>query len=130
MAAQGPRHLTAEMFWWCAAGRCQRGFAGGAMTGGFAGMQPRSEAKQLVAQLYTRAQASRLAAAALHHRSQAHMDGPNNRRGDSEKLASLHRREVQPRRGEGAIVFFADGTPRGPQLSAKQAAWNIDASPG
>ncbi len=37
-------------------------------------------------------------------------------------------REVQPRRGEGAIMFFADGASTGGrvQLNAKKAAWNID----
>jgi prepilin-type N-terminal cleavage/methylation domain-containing protein len=37
-------------------------------------------------------------------------------------------REVQPRRGEGAIVFFPDGASTGGrvQLSANKAAMNID----
>ncbi|NUS38521.1 MAG: hypothetical protein HOQ02_05805 [Lysobacter sp.] len=37
-------------------------------------------------------------------------------------------REVQPRRGEGAIVFFPDGASTGGrvQLGARKAAWNID----
>lgn len=108
--------------------------AAGAMTGSFAGMQLRSEAKQLVAQLrYTRTQAI---ATGRPQRftidPQAHTwTAPNNRSGKiPEKLgiAFIGAREVQPRRGEGAIMFFADGASTGGrvQLSAKQAAWNID----
>ncbi|HJW46702.1 MAG TPA: GspH/FimT family pseudopilin [Lysobacter sp.] len=108
--------------------------AAGAMTGGFAGMQLRSEAKQLVAQLrYTRSQAI---ATGQPQRftidPQAHTwTAPNNRHGKiSEKLGIVFTgaREVQPRRGEGAIMFFADGASTGGrvQLNAKKAAWNID----
>jgi general secretion pathway protein H len=108
--------------------------AAGAMTGGFAGMQLRSEAKQVVAQLrYTRAQAI---ATGKPQRftidPQAHTwTAPNKRHGEiPEKLgiAFIGAREVQPRRGEGAIMFFADGASTGGrvQLSAKKAAWNID----
>ncbi|HEV8693949.1 MAG TPA: GspH/FimT family pseudopilin [Lysobacter sp.] len=108
--------------------------AAGVMTGGFAGMQLRSESKRIVAQLrYTRAQAI---ATGKPQRftidPQAHTwTAPNNRHGEiPEKLgiAFIGAREVQPRRGEGAIMFFADGASTGGrvQLSAKKAAWNID----
>lgn len=108
--------------------------AAGAMTGGLAGMQLRSEAKQLVAQLrYTRSQAI---ATGQPQRftidPQAHTwTAPNNRHGEiPEKLGIVFTgaREVQPRRGEGAIMFFADGASTGGrvQLNAKKAAWNID----
>jgi general secretion pathway protein H len=108
--------------------------AAGAMTGGFAGMQLRSEAKQLVAQLrYTRSQAI-----ATGQPQRFTIDpqartwtAPNNRHGEiPEKLGIVFTgaREVQPRRGEGAILFFADGASTGGrvQLNAKKAAWNID----
>jgi general secretion pathway protein H len=108
--------------------------AAGAMTGGLAGMQLRSEAKQLVAQLrYTRSQAI---ATGQPQRftidPQAHTwTAPNDRHGEiPEKLGIVFTgaREVQPRRGEGAILFFADGASTGGrvQLNAKRAAWNID----
>ena len=37
-------------------------------------------------------------------------------------------REVQPTRGEGAVMFFPDGASTGGrvQLQAKRVAWNID----
>lgn len=108
--------------------------AAGAMTGGFAGMQLRSEAKRITAQLrYTRTQAiatgqpQRFTIDPQEHTWTA----PGNRRGEiPEKLGIrfIGAREVQPRRGEGAIVFFPDGASTGGrvQLSAKKAAMNID----
>ncbi|MFC5570482.1 GspH/FimT family pseudopilin [Lysobacter yangpyeongensis] len=108
--------------------------AAAALTGGFAGMQLRSEAKQITAQLrYTRTQAI---ATGKPQRftidpQQRVWTAPGNRRGEiPEKLGVrfIGAREVQPRRGEGAIVFFPDGASTGGrvQLSAKQAAMNID----
>lgn len=108
--------------------------AAGAMTGGFAGMQLRSQAKQITAQLrYTRTHAI---ATGQPQRftidPQAHTwTAPNDRRGDiPEKLRVrfIGAREVQPRQGEGAIVFFPDGASTGGrvQLSARKAAMNID----
>lgn len=108
--------------------------AAAAMSGGFAGMQLRSEAKQLAAQLrYTRTQAiatGRPQRFTLDPQART-WTAPNNRHGViPEKLSITFTgaREVQPRRGEGAIVFFADGASTGGrvQLSVKQAAWNID----
>ncbi len=108
--------------------------AAAALTGGFAGMQLRSEAKQIAAQLrYSRTQAiatgrpQRFTIDPRQHTWTA----PNNRRGQiPEKLGVrfIGAREVQPRRGEGAIVFFPDGASTGGrvQLSARQAAMDID----
>jgi len=105
-----------------------------AMTGGFAGMQLRSEAKKITAQLrYTRTQAI-----ATGQPQRFTIDpeartwtAPGNRRGEIPGKLGIHftgAREVQPRRGEGAIVFFPDGASTGGrvQLSARQAAMNID----
>lgn len=108
--------------------------AAGAMTGGFAGMQLRSQAKQITAQLrYTRTHAiSTGQPQRFTIDPQAHTwTAPNDRRGDiPEKLRVrfIGAREVQPRQGEGAIVFFPDGASTGGrvQLSARKAAMNID----
>ena len=57
--------------------------------------------------------------------------GANGRAGEippSLRITFTGAREVQSRRGEGAIVFFEDGASTGGrvQLSARRAAWNID----
>ncbi len=105
-----------------------------ALNGGIAGMQLRTASKQVAAQLrYTRSQAI------ASGRSQkftidpgAHTwRAPNGRSGDIPKSVGIvftGAREVQPRRGEGAIVFFPDGASTGGRvkLHAKQAAWNVD----
>lgn len=108
--------------------------AAAAMTGGFDGIQLRSSAREIAAQLrYTRAhaiatgQAQRFSLDPRAHTWAA----PNQRDGDiPEKLAIVFTgaREVQPREGEGAIVFFPDGASTGGrvQLSIKRAAWNVD----
>ena len=108
--------------------------AAAAMSGGFAGMQLRGEAKKITAQLrYTRTQAI-----ATGQPQRFTIDpeartwtAPGNRRGEIAGKLGIHftgAREVQPRRGEGAIVFFPDGASTGGrvQLSARQAAMNID----
>jgi general secretion pathway protein H len=108
--------------------------AAGAMTGGFAGMQLRSEAKQITAQLrYTRTQAIATGKPQrfIIDPEARTWTAPNNRHGEiPEKLGIrfMGAREVQPRRGEGAIVFFPDGASTGGrvQLSAKKAAMNVD----
>lgn len=108
--------------------------AAGAMTGGFAGMQLRNEAKQITAQLrYTRtlAIASGTPQRFTIDPQERKWTAPNNRHGEiPEKLRIrfIGAREVQPRRGEGAILFFPDGASTGGrvQLSAKRAAMNID----
>lgn len=105
-----------------------------AFTGGIAGMQLRSSAKELAAQLrYTRTQAI-----ATGQKQTFTVDpsahtwsGANGRSGEipkSLKLSFVGARQTQPREGEGAIVFFNDGASTGGriQLSAKRAGWNID----
>ncbi|HVQ34278.1 MAG TPA: GspH/FimT family protein [Lysobacter sp.] len=108
--------------------------AAAAVTGGFAGMRMRADAKEIAAQLrYTRAQAISTG------RPQrfvidpgAHVwSAPDNRKGDIPKQISVTftgAREVQPQRGQGAILFFPDGASTGGrvQLSSKKAAWNVD----
>ena len=105
-----------------------------AMTGGFEGIQLRSSAKEIAAQLrYTRAQAIATGQAqsfTIDPRAHA-WTAPNDRDGEiPKKLAIVFTgaREVQPRDGEGAIMFFADGASTGGrvQLSIKRAAWNVD----
>jgi len=108
--------------------------AAAVITNGFAGMRLRAEAKEIAAQLrYTRAQAISTG------RSQRFLIdpaahtwlAPNDRKGDigaSFGIAFFGAREVQPMRGVGAIQFFPDGASTGGrvQLTAKQAAWNVD----
>lgn len=105
-----------------------------ALTGGFAGMQLRSDAREVAAQLrWTRTQAIASGQAQRFTIDpRAHTwTAPQERSGDiAEKLgiAFYGAREVQPAAGEGAILFFPDGASTGGrvQLSAKQAAWNVD----
>lgn len=105
-----------------------------AMTGGFDGIQLRSSAREIAAQLrYTRTHAIATGQAQRFTLDpDAHTwTAPNQRDGDiPEKLAIVFTgaREVQPREGEGAIVFFPDGASTGGrvQLSIKRAAWNVD----
>ena len=108
--------------------------AAGTLGGGLAGMQLRSSAKEVAAALrFTRTQAiatgrpQRFTLDPAAHRWTA----PNGRKGeipDSLRITFTGAREMQPRRGEGAIVFFADGASTGGrvQLSARRAAWNVD----
>jgi general secretion pathway protein H len=108
--------------------------AAAAVTGGFAGMRLRADAKEIAAQLrYTRAQAiatgreQRFVIDPAAHAWRA----PNDRTGTiAEKfaVAFIGAREVQPRPGQGAILFFPDGASTGGrvQLAWKTAAWNID----
>src|SRR5688572_23368034 len=89
--------------------------AAAAVTGGFAGMRLRSDAKEIAAQLrYTRAQAiatgraQRFVIDPERHAWSAAED----RKGEiAEQFAVTFTgaREVQPARGQGAIVFFHDG---------------------
>lgn len=104
------------------------------LSGGFAGMQLRSSAKEIAAQLrYTRAQALNTG------RPQKFVIDPaahtwrtvNDRHGEiPRKLGILFTgtRGLQARAGEGAILFFPDGASTGGrvQLSAGKAAWNVD----
>ena len=105
-----------------------------AFGGGMAGLQLRSEAREIAAQLrFTRTHAI---ATGQPQRftinPQAHAwTGPRNRSGtvpDTLGVTFTGARELQPSEGEGAIVFFADGASTGGrvQLRREQAAWNID----
>lgn len=107
-----------------------------AFSGGIDGMRLRSSSKEIAAQLrYTRTQAiatgqpQRFTIDPRGHRWQ----GPGNRRGkipQSLGVDFIGAREVQPRAGEGGILFFPDGASTGGrvQLSVKRAAWRIDVS--
>ncbi|MEH6416307.1 type II secretion system protein XpsH, partial [Pseudomonas sp. CGJS7] len=105
-----------------------------AMSGGVAGMQLRTASKEIAAQLrYTRSQAIATGRAQKFtiDPSARTWTAPNGRSGEIPKSIGIvftGAREVQPRRGEGAIQFFADGASTGGRvkLSAKQAAWNVD----
>ena len=108
--------------------------AASAMTGGLDGQRLRSASKQIAAQLrYTRAQAiatgepQRFTIDPHAHTWQA----PKDRHGEIPKqlgIVFIGAREVQPTRGEGAVMFFPDGASTGGrvQLQAKRVAWNID----
>lgn len=108
--------------------------AAAVVTGGFAGMRLRSEAKEIAAQLrYTRAQAISTGRAQRFLIDPAAHTwlAPNERKGEigeSFGVAFFGAREVQPMRGVGAIQFFPDGASTGGrvQLTAKNAAWNVD----
>jgi len=105
-----------------------------AMSGGREGLQLRSNAKQVAAALrFTRTHAI---ATGLPQRftldpAKRTWSAPMGRGGDIPpplRITFTGAREVQPRRGEGAIVFFPDGASTGGrvQLGARKAAWNID----
>lgn len=108
--------------------------AAAAMGGGFKGMQLRSAAKEVAAQLrFTR---TRAIATGQTQRfvidPQAHAwQAAGQRRGEipqTLRIVFTGAREAQPARGEGAILFFADGASTGGrvQLSRESAAWNVD----
>lgn len=104
------------------------------LTGGLDGMRLRSEAREIAAQLrYTRAQAmatgkpQRFVIDPENRRWQA----PNQHRGTvpaSLGIAFVGARQVQPKPGVGAIMFFHDGGSSGGQirLSSGQAVWRVD----
>ncbi|MDH5822351.1 GspH/FimT family pseudopilin [Luteimonas sp. RD2P54] len=106
----------------------------GVLGGGIERIQLRSSAKEIAANLrYTRAHAlatgvpQEFAIDPAAHSWRA----PGGRSGSiPEKLEILFTgaREVQPREGEGAIVFFDDGASTGGRvrLEAGGAGWNVD----
>ncbi|MCM2336272.1 MAG: GspH/FimT family pseudopilin [Pseudomonas sp.] len=105
-----------------------------AFGGGMAGMQLRSEAREIAAQLrFTRTHAIATGQPqrfTIDPRAHA-WTAPRNRSGTVPEALGVTftgAREVQPREGEGAIVFFADGASTGGrvQLRRERAAWNID----
>lgn len=108
--------------------------AAAALTGGFKGMQLRSAAKEIAAQLrYTHTQAiatgepQRFVIDPQAHTWQA----PDGRSGDIPEEMTIvftGAREVQPARGQGAVMFFEDGAATGGRITIglDGAAWNID----
>ena len=108
--------------------------AAAAFTGGMDGTRLRGSAKEIAAQLrYTRTQAlitglpQRFVVDPQAHTWQA----PDGRRGEIPAdlgIVFTGARQAQPSRGEGAVVFFADGASTGGRvrLSLRRAAWNID----
>jgi len=108
--------------------------AAAAFSGGVGGMQLRSAAKEIAAQLrYTRTQAiSSGAPQSFVIDPQAHTwRAPNGRSGEIPAelgVVFIGARQLQPSAGEGAIMFFADGASTGGRIevSLKGAAWHID----
>jgi general secretion pathway protein H len=108
--------------------------AAAALGGGFAGLQLRSSSKDIAAQLrFTRTHAiatgepQRFVIDPAAHRWTA----PEGRAGDIPEALGIRffgARQVQPSRGEGAIVFFPDGASTGGrvQLHRDGAGWNVD----
>jgi len=108
--------------------------AAAAIRGGTPGLQLRTQAKEIAAQLrHTRAhaistgQAQRFTLDPAAHTWTA----PGDRDGEIPEemaISFIGAREVQPREGEGAIVFFPDGASTGGrvQLSLRSAAWDVD----
>lgn len=108
--------------------------AAAAFTGGFAGAQLRSSAKEIAAQLrYTRTRAiasgqpQRFVIDPAARTWQA-PDGRDGEIPDALEVRFTGAREVQPSRGEGAVMFFADGAATGGRIQLRRdtAAWNVD----
>lgn len=108
--------------------------AAAAFSGGVGGMQLRSAAKEIAAQLrYTRTQAITTGTPQKFVIDpQAHTwQAPNGRSGEIPpdlRVVFIGARQLQPSPDEGAIMFFADGASTGGrvQVGLKGAAWNID----
>ncbi len=108
--------------------------AAGVLSGGLDRLQLKSSTKEIASQLrYTRAHAiatgtpQRFVIDPAAHAWVA----ANGRSGVVPARLGITftgAREVQPRVGEGAIMFFGDGASTGGrvQLSFRQAAWNVD----
>ena len=108
--------------------------AAGIVSGGFRGMELRSTAKELAANLrYTRARAI-----GTGQPQQFTIDpdahawtAPNGRDGEIPSRLAIEftgAREVEPVQGQGAIRFFPDGAATGGRirLSLDEAAWDVD----
>lgn len=108
--------------------------AAAAFSGGFRGMQLRSAAKEVAAQLrFTRTQAIATGEPQTFEIDpQAHTwRAPDGHEGEIPEMLEISfygARQVQPAEGVGAIMFFEDGAATGGriQLGLEQAAWNID----
>jgi general secretion pathway protein H len=105
-----------------------------AVTGGFERMQLRSATQDVAANLrFARAQAiatgtpQRFVISPSEHTWEG-AAGRQGRISDKISIRFFGAREVQPSRGQGAIVFFADGASTGGrvQLVVKRAGWNVD----
>jgi general secretion pathway protein H len=108
--------------------------AAAAFSGGFRGMQLRSAAKEIAAQLrFTRTQAiatgepQRFVIDPAARTWQA-PDGHDGEIPEALEVGFYGARQAQPAEGAGAIMFFEDGASTGGRirLSLEQAAWNID----
>lgn len=108
--------------------------AAAAIRGSSPGIQLRAQAKEIAAQLrYTRAHAIATGQAqrfTIDPRAHA-WTAPGDRDGEipeTMEVSFIGAREVQPREGEGAIVFFPDGASTGGRvrLRIRSAAWNVD----
>ena len=108
--------------------------AAAAIRGSSPGIQLRAQAKEIAAQLrYTRAHAIATGQAqrfTIDPRAHA-WTAPGDRDGDipeSMDVSFIGAREVQPRAGEGAIVFFPDGASTGGRvrLGIRGATWHVD----
>lgn len=108
--------------------------AASTMSGGLKGSQLRGSAKEIASQLRftrTRAIATGQTQRFVVDPAKHLWTGTGDRQGtfpDTLKVTFTGAREVQPRQGEGAILFFADGASTGGrvQLARDTAAWNID----
>ena len=105
-----------------------------AMGGGFKGMQLRSSAKEVAAQLrYTRTRAiatGQTQRFSIDPRTQA-WEAADGRRGEVPEVldvAFVGARQAQAREDVGAILFFSDGASTGGRvrISRDTAAWNVD----
>ncbi len=102
--------------------------------GGMDGLRMRSATKEIASELrHARAQAMAKGEVQTFAIDPAarHWSGAGGRTGELSKKISvvfIGARELQPRKGEGAIVFFEDGASSGGRIQLKQdkAAWNID----
>ena len=108
--------------------------AASTMSGGLKGSQLRASAKEIASQLRftrTRAIATGQTQRFVVDPARHAWTGAGERHGsfpDALKVTFTGAREVQPRQGEGAILFFADGASTGGrvQLARDTAAWNVD----
>lgn len=108
--------------------------AASAMGGGFKGIQLRSSAKEVAAQLRharTRAIATGQTQRFTIDPATRAWEGADGRRGtlpDTLGVAFTGARQAQPRRGAGSILFFSDGASTGGRvrLTRDTAAWDVD----
>ncbi len=102
--------------------------------GGMDGLRMRTAAKEIASELrHARAQAMAKGEVQkfVINPAERRWTSAENRSGELPKkiaVAFIGARELQPRRGEGAIVFFEDGASSGGRIQLRQerAAWNID----